>query len=270
MANITTKKEDAVDLLRGFIPIRSTTGFEEAFSNHVAALLSSLGYTVQQQTVVSACNDHPIRQNVLAYHGTPQDVKILFNSHLDTVPPHICLSEDDETFYGRGACDAKASIAAQITAAQIFLQQHPEIPKSSIGFLYVVGEEVNHIGMIKASELGLAPEYVIVGEPTENRQALGHKGMIRFHVKASGKAAHSGYPHLGISANERLITALNAILAIVFCILLSRNSHCVEITRRHKTWSNDVECRSIRRWCRCQCRIGICHGCVFSSGIYQL
>ncbi|MGH9337306.1 MAG: M20/M25/M40 family metallo-hydrolase, partial [Vicinamibacteria bacterium] len=81
----------------------------------------------------------------------------------------------------------------------------------ALGLLFVVGEEVDSAGALAAN--ALAPEesrarYVVVGEPTENRMANGHKGGFKFRLKAMGKAAHSAYPHLGESAIERLLDGL--------------------------------------------------------------
>jgi len=198
---------DAVELLRGMVPIRSTTTAEANYIDHLSALLSHLGYTVERQSVV------PGRDNILAYRGARENIRVLFNAHTDTVPPHMDLREDTENIYGRGSCDAKGSTAAQIVAAE---RLHARVPPGSIGLLYVVGEEVDHAGMIAANRLGLKPSYVIVGEPTENKLAVGHKGVLRCRLVAHGRAAHSGYPQYGQSAILRLIDAIQRLEAIKF------------------------------------------------------
>ncbi len=130
--------------------------------------------------------------------------KVVLNSHIDTVPPYIPLTENEGHFYGRGTCDAKGSIAAQITAVLGL-----ELKPGDVSLLYVVGEEVNHAGIIKANELNIQTDHFIVGEPTESRLAKGHKGMIRLEIVCKGKAAHSGYPDKGISALSSLIDILH-------------------------------------------------------------
>jgi acetylornithine deacetylase len=65
-----------------------------------------------------------------------------------------------------------------------------------------------------ANHLHLKPETVIFGEPTEGKLASGHKGNLAINLKAKGKAAHSGYPWLGRSANEVLVTALAALMKL--------------------------------------------------------
>ncbi|KAF9994775.1 hypothetical protein BGZ65_009582, partial [Modicella reniformis] len=163
--------------------------------------LTNLGYTVELQSIA------PGRENVLAYLGQGRNPRILFNSHIDVVPPYIDYREDDENVYGRGSSDAKGSMAAQVQAVEE-LRKEGKIKEGDVGFLFVVGEEVDHIGMVKANDLGLTPDYLIVGEPTESRLALGHKGIVRITINIEGKAAHSGYPELGINANEKLIEVL--------------------------------------------------------------
>jgi len=143
------------------------------------------------------------RPNLLAYDKEP---RILFCSHLDTVPPYVELREDKRYIYGRGACDTKGVMAAQIAAA-IDLKAEG---RSDIGFLYVVGEEVDHQGaidVVKKYPFKKA-EAIIVGEPTENRLAVATKGIVKVILKSKGKAAHSAYPKLGKSAIHPLLEAL--------------------------------------------------------------
>lgn len=80
--------------------------------------------------------------------------------------------------------------------------------------MYVVGEETGGDGMRAANDLKLKPKTIIFGEPTEGKLAAGHKGMLSFTLHAKGKAAHSGYPWLGLSANEVLVTALAALMEL--------------------------------------------------------
>lgn len=77
-----------------------------------------------------------------------------------------------------------------------------------MALLYVVGEEVTGDGMKAANELNPGWKTVIFGEPTELKLAVGHKGIAEFEIISVGKAAHSGYPQLGINANANLIKAL--------------------------------------------------------------
>jgi acetylornithine deacetylase len=132
---------------------------------------------------------------------------VVFCTHLDTVPPFYPSSEDGDYVYGRGSCDAKGVLAAMVFAAEALRSRGV----TDLGLLFVVGEEVDSAGALAANSLASRSRYVVVGEPTENRMANGHKGGLKFRLRAKGRAAHSAYPHLGDSAIERLLDALAAI-----------------------------------------------------------
>jgi acetylornithine deacetylase len=128
---------------------------------------------------------------------------------MDTVPPFIASSEDDGRIYGRGACDAKGIIAAQILAAEklrgagVF-----------VGLLFLVGEERDSIGAKTANQQPIGARFMINGEPTENKLALASKGALQVELVARGKMAHSAYPELGESAIDKLVEALHRLHAM--------------------------------------------------------
>jgi acetylornithine deacetylase len=126
---------------------------------------------------------------------------------MDTVPPFFASYEDEENIYGRGACDAKGIIAAMIAAAEKLL----ETGTRNFGLLFVVGEERNSAGAEVAARTPHGARYLINGEPTESKVAMGSKGILRYEISVKGKMAHSAYPELGESAIERLLDALEAI-----------------------------------------------------------
>lgn len=205
-----TTPESAKELLafhKGLVSISCITENESPCTQYLQAYLTNLGYTVELQTIA------PGRENVLAYLGKGRNPRVLFNSHIDVVPPYVEYREDEENVYGRGSSDAKGSMAAQVQAVEE-LRREGKVKDGDIGFLFVVGEEVDHIGMVKANDLGLTPDYLIVGEPTESRLALGHKGVLRLNISIEGKAAHSGYPELGVSANDKMIDLLHKLKSI--------------------------------------------------------
>jgi acetylornithine deacetylase len=179
--------------------IPSVSGNEETVSFWLRDHLRSLGWNVELQKVSENQN------NVIAFlNETP---RIWFSTHMDTVPPFIPPTEDDEKIYGRGACDAKGIIAAQITAAEELKGRGIE----DIGLLYTVEEERSSTGARAANEHPLASkcEYMINGEPTDNELAIGSKGSFRLKIKTKGKAAHSAYPEMGESAIETLLEVLD-------------------------------------------------------------
>jgi acetylornithine deacetylase len=123
---------------------------------------------------------------------------------MDTVPPFFPSSDDGEFLRGRGACDAKGIMASMIKAAEALI----EAGESGFGLLFVVGEERNSAGAYHAAATPRGSRYLVNGEPTENKLALGAKGALRYEVVATGKMAHSAYPELGDSAIHKLIDAL--------------------------------------------------------------
>ena len=126
---------------------------------------------------------------------------------MDTVPPFISSSEDEQNIRGRGSCDAKGIIAAQVAGA---LRLRSE--RIAVGLLFTVGEERDSIGALEANRHSPRPRFMINGEPTENKLAVATKGALRIELTATGRMAHSAYPELGESAIEKLVRALARLL----------------------------------------------------------
>ncbi len=191
-------------LTRSLVDLPSVSGDEGEISAFVASLLERLGYRVELQEAA------PGRSNVIA--RTSAAPRVVFASHLDTVPPFVPSSEDAEFLYGRGACDAKGIVAAQIAAAEQLRAEG----RKGIGLLFVVDEEAGSIGAKVANGHAAAgsARYVVVGEPTENRLATGCMGSLRLSLATAGIAAHSAYPERGSSAILALIDVLNDIRAV--------------------------------------------------------
>jgi acetylornithine deacetylase len=189
------------ELTRKLIDIPSLTGEEAQVGHYLSEYLVQLGYRVAQQQVAEN------RFNVIA--KTDHAPYVWFSTHMDTVPPSIASSEDDEFIYGRGSCDAKGIIAAQIFAAE---RLHRE-GMSAVGLLFTVDEELSSLGAQAANNLGEAREcrYLINGEPTDNRLATGTKGSVRVFITTEGRAAHSAYPEAGDSAIDKLLDILEDI-----------------------------------------------------------
>jgi acetylornithine deacetylase len=189
------------ELTRRLIDIPSVTGEEAAVGRFLAQFLEAQDYKVEMQEVA------PERFNVIATTSKPP--RIVFSTHMDVVPPHIASSETDEFIFGRGACDAKGIIAAQIAAAAEIRSEGIE----EIGLLFTVDEELSSAGAKVANTHPTAREcrYLINGEPTENKLAVGSKGILRADIKTEGRAAHSAYPEQGASAIEKLLDVLEDI-----------------------------------------------------------
>jgi acetylornithine deacetylase len=141
---------------------------------------------------------------VFAQWGDTLDVTL--STHMDTVPPFFASREDDQRIWGRGACDTKGIIASMIFAVRDLLAAG----HTNLALLFVVGEERNSAGALAAAKSPRGSKFLINGEPTENKLALGSKGALRLELVASGRMAHSAYPELGESAIEKLLDALHA------------------------------------------------------------
>jgi acetylornithine deacetylase len=128
----------------------------------------------------------------------------VLSTHMDTVPPFYPSSEDDLFLYGRGSCDAKGIIAAQVAAAERLREAGVRA-----ALLFVVGEERDSAGAKVANLHPKGSRFLINGEPTDNRLALASKGVLRVEVRASGTMAHSAYPELGDSAVHKLVQVLD-------------------------------------------------------------
>jgi acetylornithine deacetylase len=191
---------DVFALTRALIDIESITNNEEAVGNFLFDLLTPLA--VRFDGHVERVEVEPRRFNVFAQWGG--ELHVTLSTHMDTVPPFFAAREDDGYIWGRGACDTKGIIAAMIYAVEALLAEGVR----NIGLLFVVGEERNSAGAYRAAKDPRGSRYIVNGEPTQNRLALGSKGVLRYEVFASGKMAHSAYPELGDSAIHKLIDAL--------------------------------------------------------------
>jgi acetylornithine deacetylase len=186
---------DLFQLALALVNIPSVTGQEMACTDFLGDYLERQGFAVELQPVSDG------RANLLAFAGRPE---VVLSSHLDTVPPFIPGHEDSEFIYGRGACDAKGIIAAQVMAAERLRSEGCH----NFGLLYVVGEETVSDGARAANESPRGSRFLINGEPTENKLAIATKGYLALRLRARGRMAHSAYPHLGENAIEKLLDVL--------------------------------------------------------------
>lgn len=189
-----------IALTRALIDVESVTGNERAVGDFLFEYLARLG-PVERMPVEGE------RFNVFASWGEPV---VVLSTHIDTVPPFFPSSEDADFVHGRGACDTKGILASMIKAIEALLSEGA----SGFGLLLVVGEETDSLGAEVANRQPRGSRYLINGEPTENRLALGSKGALYLRIEADGRMAHSAYPELGESAIDRLLEALARLRAV--------------------------------------------------------
>jgi acetylornithine deacetylase len=206
---------DPVQLTRRLVDIESITYNEGAVGAFLAEFLANRNFSVEKMPVEQHKESRSTGERSNVYACVPGQIPdVVFSTHMDTVPPFMPSSEDEEFIYGRGSCDAKGIIAAQIAAAERLREQGIRI-----GLLFVAGEERDSAGAKIANEHPRGSRFLINGEPTDNRVALASKGSLRAVIRASGKMAHSAYPALGESATRKLVEALHRILAIPLPVL---------------------------------------------------
>ena len=188
---------DPVDLARALIDLDSTTGQEHAVGRQLSSFLRDRGYDVIEQPV------SPGRFNV--YARLSERPRLVFSTHFDCVPPFFPSRLENGRLFGRGSCDAKGILAAQVAASE----RLRAAGASDVAMLFVVGEERGSDGARVANDQApTGVEFLVNGEPTDNRLGAATRGVLRVRLRAAGRAAHSSYPELGESAIDKLIDAL--------------------------------------------------------------
>ena len=185
----------AVAFAAELIDIDSTTGREQAAGAWLAARLQALGYRVDRQPVADG------RFNVFARLDDPV---VVLSTHFDCVPPFFPSAVRGDALYGRGSCDAKGILAAQVAAAERMRARG----ERRVGLLFVVGEERGSDGAVVANASSPGAAFLINGEPTDNRLGTATRGNLRLKLSARGRAAHSAAPEQGESAIDKLLDTL--------------------------------------------------------------
>jgi len=186
---------DPVALARTLVDIDSTTGREGDAGRWLSAFLRDQGFSVVEQPVAAD------RFNVFASIEPPS---VVLSTHFDCVPPFVPSRLESDRLYGRGACDAKGILAAQVAAVDALKRQG----ETRVGLLFLVGEERGSDGARAANAHANGSRFLVDGEPTDNRLGLATRGVLRLRLRASGRAAHSAFPDLGESAIDKLVDAL--------------------------------------------------------------
>jgi len=197
---------DLVSLTRSLVDIDSTTGREGECGRWLADYLRGRGWSVEEQRVDGT------RFNVLANVATAFKPAVILSTHFDCVPAFFPSRVEGDRLFGRGACDAKGILSAQVAAAELLRRDG----ETRVGLVFVVGEERGSDGarVANAAASGSSARFLINGEPTDNRLGLATRGILRLKLRATGRAAHSSFPELGESAIDKLIDALVELRAI--------------------------------------------------------
>ncbi|HLI03195.1 MAG TPA: M20/M25/M40 family metallo-hydrolase [Terracidiphilus sp.] len=201
---------DPIGFTHQLCEIESTTYHEGPIGDFLAEFLSGRGWAVEKTAVEQPRESAAAGPRWNVYAGIAgQEPDLVFSTHMDTVPPYIPFREDAEFIYGRGVCDAKGIIAAQVAAAEAL-----RAAGFHVGLLFVSGEERDSAGARAANLVPKGSRFLINGEPTDNRLALASKGALRAVFRSIGRMAHSAYPELGDSAVHKLVEVLSRLLKL--------------------------------------------------------
>ncbi len=212
------REAELVALLRDLVRAPSVVppGSEEAAAAVVAERLEAAGIPARLDYL------EPGRPNVLAEVGAGDGPTLLWNAHLDTVPPGNLAAWTADPFggevrdgrlYGRGASDDKGGIAAMAGAA-IVLARRGGV-RGRLRLAFVIGEETGHVGTRGALARGLAADLAVVGEWSgAHRIGVGYRGALWLAVETRGRAAHGSRPQRGLNAidvmTEQVLPRLKA------------------------------------------------------------
>lgn len=194
---------DLLSFARALVDIDSTTGREQVAGAFIARTLRESGWHVDEQPLSDG------RFNVIARIGEP---RVVLSTHFDCVPPFFPSRVEGHRLVGRGSCDAKGILAAQIAAAE----RARKAGRTDVGLLFVAGEERGSDGAKAANTWPASSRFLINGEPTDNRLGIATKGVYRARLTATGRAAHSSQPELGESAIDKLVDALVAVRRVAW------------------------------------------------------
>jgi putative selenium metabolism hydrolase len=206
-------QEELANLLQRLIRIRSYSGEEKEIVEFILDKMQYYGFDDQHSdglgNAVGRLGDGP--------------VKILYDAHIDTVqvtdeeswtyPPFEGRIVDG-IIYGRGAVDEKAAMAGFLMAGKVLNSLYPNegLPFS----LYVVGsvmeEDCDGYPLRHLIEQeGFAPDYVLLGEPTDLKVFRGQRGRMEMEITTTGKSAHGAHNRQGINAIYKMNPIVRAI-----------------------------------------------------------
>jgi len=188
-----------------FLSIDSTSGKERKVAEWLSETLPGMFPPANRPVLrVDEVGDGTL--NLLLTWGKP---RIVFCSHLDTVPPYIEPTFPESVIKGRGSCDAKGQVFAMVTACQRLAEEG----KTDFGLLLLAGEETGSWGAKAFAKTDFRAPYLVVGEPTDNCMVSASKGTKSFDLKFTGEAFHSGYPQYGVSAVDLFVDFVNKLRA---------------------------------------------------------
>ena len=190
-----------MELFRQILSFDSTSGRERELGEWLADHLEAPSVEVFE------VGDGTL--NVLLRWGEP---RVVFCSHMDTVPPYLPPVFEADRVRGRGSCDAKGQFYAMYRACQ----RLAAAGRSGFALLILSGEETGSWGAKAFARTDFRAPLLVVGEPTDNCMVSASKGTKRFNLTFKGVPFHSGYPEHGVSAVELFLDFMNELRAAGF------------------------------------------------------
>ena len=207
---VNKRRPEIIEQLKRCIEFNTVNppGNEGPLARYVGTKMQSIGAEVSYQEVF------PGRPNVLcSFKFSEHERCLLWNTHMDTVPIGTVPwafepwsgHEQDGKVYGRGACDAKGSLASMMGALQVLSELGVAL-EGELLFAPVIWEEGGGKGtqhFVNTGMAGRKPVAAVVGEPTECLISTAHRGSNRRKVVVHGVAAHSSDPDKGVNSIYR-------------------------------------------------------------------
>lgn len=219
---IADSSDEIIDFLRELIKIPSPSCREREVANAIASKMRDLQY--------DAVKIDKFGNVIGLIKGSGKGASILFNGHMDTVPPGEMkepfsgkiMSGDEfgvkgKVIYGRGACDMKGALAASVYAGAILKKSDMKIP----GDIYVTGVVMEELAMMSfgsrhlVTSNGLKSDIAVIGESTSLDITTGHRGIVYPEITTFGKSCHASDPTRGTNALYKMARIIKEIQKLI-------------------------------------------------------
>lgn len=200
-----SEKRRVEEITRDLIRLQSDSApnYEDDVGEYIYGFYKKLGIKAEKQI----CRNK--RNNIIArISGKDSSHCTMYIGHMDTVPiedaefwtyePLEAVTENKK-MYGRGSCDMKGSIACAMYVTE-YMKKHEICPACDLLFVYDVDEENTNLGLKEYLKNPNIADFIVVGEPTDMKLAIGHRGVMAFDIAVHGKSCHAGKTELGKNA----------------------------------------------------------------------
>ncbi len=208
---------DVTTFAQKLVQTPSTSGEEQEVAKLIINEMKRLGY---DEVFTDAMG------NVVGIiKGSGQGENIMFNGHMDQVDPGRLEDWEHDPYggiitedylYGRGTCDMKGAIASQVYAASL-IKNLGLAHRGDILVTCVVQEEpaeclgMAHLCDVTFTQQRISVDFVVLGEPSNLKLMLGHKGRVELEVTTVGHTSHGSAPQRGINAVYKMLPIISKV-----------------------------------------------------------